>query len=882
MRKDVVLIAAGITWCCVAAGASYAATEETEAPTAPGSESAKPGRDLRILHDGYPRAFFFRVAEGLAANAQLEYEPWEDHVERLTGIEGKVLDEEVPGRSRRNIAFFTRFKHRHPDQIVLLHYNGRARDPRDAGARYFAGHWLYHNGTNVTADVPVEAGETEISVEKPGLFKTATGRYRDRNEDIALCVLDDRGRPDWSQCEQLQLVSIDAAGKAIRVRRGCYGTRPRAFIAGKACAAAHVCTGPWGKRSNLLWAYNYSTRCPADDRGRRCADVNVAELTELFTSYGKLGAFDGIEFDVLTHACPARGGASRRGVDCDGDGQVDNGQFGGINTFALGVVEFCRKLRGALPSDKLILADGGHLGSQRCFGILNGIESEGWPWLGDWEMKDFSGGLNRHLFWQANARPPVFNYVNHKFTHAGDDPGQRVKPEVPASTHRLVFAIAQFVAAALCYSYMPSPGNDELVGIWDELWMGTEKRVGWLGQPVGPPVRLATRSPDLLEGAGQRRLGDLISRCEGGEVRLHVDGDRLRVSTPNNRLPELKFRLRDVPCAGPDLFVSVAMQGEPLADYPPEIARLAWVGIAPSEHMLVSEDLPDLGMRIRGRPETPASLESGARIEYRPHASLAREEHPSYFVHPPYRKGTGCSFWERDVRVPADARLEFFLGMGERAPGRSDGVMFRVFLAEIEEGAPPTAYVELFEHTQVEARWTHHSVPLAKWAGRKVRLRFVSDCGADDNATTDHSLWGDVRLANPAAADQATEPVRFMTWVNDRAFTSGFYFSQIKSPKVDLEFRIEGNEPLWLSDLTVHAWPDVIYREFENGLVLANPARHSCVFDLASLVPGRSYRRLRGSPSQDPVTNSGKAVSGAVTLQGREGLFLVRRDQTPP
>jgi hypothetical protein len=103
------------------------------------------GRDLgklRVLSDGYPRVFFFRQVEGMAARRGVTYEQWEKTFDRLMGIEGKVLDEEIPERSVRNIEFFTRFKQRHGDKLVLLHFNGNARDPRYESDRFFAGHWI--------------------------------------------------------------------------------------------------------------------------------------------------------------------------------------------------------------------------------------------------------------------------------------------------------------------------------------------------------------------------------------------------------------------------------------------------------------------------------------------------------------------------------------------------------------------------------------------------------------------------------------------------------------------------------------------------------------------------------------------------------------------
>ncbi|MHC4632520.1 MAG: twin-arginine translocation signal domain-containing protein, partial [Planctomycetota bacterium] len=209
--------------------------------------------NLRIFNGQYPRVFFFRQAEGRAAQKSLSYEQWEETFERLMGIEGKVLDEEVLGRSIRNIDFFTCFKQRHPNQLVLLHFNGNARDPRYESERFFAGHWIYFNGAKILSNVPAEYGETNIHVDKPNLFKLNMGRYRDRNEDIGLCMLDAFGKPNWHQSEQVQLISIDSRNKTIRVRRGCYGTEPRAFPTGQGYAAAHMTEGPWGNKNYLLW-----------------------------------------------------------------------------------------------------------------------------------------------------------------------------------------------------------------------------------------------------------------------------------------------------------------------------------------------------------------------------------------------------------------------------------------------------------------------------------------------------------------------------------------------------------------------------------------------------------------------------------------------------
>ena len=61
------------------------------------------GIELEMFEKGYPRDFFFRASEGFSANRGMQFEDWEKTFLPLGGIEGKALDEEVPGRSLRNI-----------------------------------------------------------------------------------------------------------------------------------------------------------------------------------------------------------------------------------------------------------------------------------------------------------------------------------------------------------------------------------------------------------------------------------------------------------------------------------------------------------------------------------------------------------------------------------------------------------------------------------------------------------------------------------------------------------------------------------------------------------------------------------------------------------
>lgn len=824
---------------------------------------AQQAPDLALLGPDCPRVFFFRSAEAGPYRKGMTYEPWADEYGRLMGIMGKCLDEEVVGREALNPEWFSRFKREHPRQAVLLHVNGNARDPRYATAPYFAGHWIYRAATAVVADVPAEAGETEIRVADASDFKVGTGRYRASADDLALFGIASDGRHDWTRCEQVQLVSVDEQANTIRVRRGCYGTRPLAFRAGQARAAAHMTEGPWGKDNHLLWYYNFAEHCPRDAEGKQCADRLVDELGAWFGKGGKLEAFDGLEFDVMFN--------ETRG-DTDGDGVEDNGVVGGVNRYGIGMAAFARRLRERLGPGRIIQGDGslgpGGVRSQRAFGVLNGIESEGWPNLDDWAFDDWSGGLNRLAFWQANAQAPAFSYINHKWVEpVPGQPGEHRDAQVPFARHRLAFAGALFADAAITYALQPPREAKGRIGIWDEFVGGTENRVGWLGRPLGPAVRLAAARPDALaDGPLARRLAGAVTCAERGT--------EVTVSAADPAAGETVFTVRDVPVEGSQLTVFATLSGAPRKDYPDAMARLAEVEVAGGATALLERQPACTGMALRRREEAALDAATGARVSFQPNVRIGGTVLPAYAVHPPFKAVKGAVFWCRDVEVPADAELRFSLGLSEKAPLRSDGVWFSVHAATLEGGVAG-AREKLFEASAKAHAWQPQAVPLSKWAGRRVRLTFMADCGPADHATADQGYWGDVKLARAGVPDAAiTPPASQSTWLNGKPFSAVFFFRDIRSPRVDLTFRVEGAEPVTLHALSAHGAPDARYRLYERGLVLANPGHAPYTFDLAAIAPGRSFRRIRATPLQDTQANSGEPVGATLTLGPLEGLFL--------
>lgn len=804
------------------------------------------GAAVPPLVDGpYPRAFFFRASEGAARNPRTEYDTWSRDYSRLFGIMGKVLDEEIPGTSARNVLFSTRFKADHPDQAVLLHYNGNARDPRVA-EEFFPGHWLYRPGGRITADV--SPADQVIHVENAGQYRTDIGRYHNRNEDLLLARYVD-GRVDYHHAEHLELVSVDAAAGTITVRRGMHGTRALDYRAGAAVVQHHAVEGPWGAANHLLWFYNWRTDGPRDDQGRTAADILVAEFVRRFTPGGELHAFDGVEFDVLSW--------SHRGVDSDGDNRVDDGLSEGVNAYGLGVYDLCRRLREAL-GDKLWMADGWSAGNQRCVGVLNGIESEGWPTLTDREVIDWSGGLNRHRYWTTFAAEPRFSYVNHKTEVAGE------MITTPLSTARLVQAACVMMDSGFCYS-MPPPGPRSPLPIYDELVAGEERRPGWLGRPLGPPLQLARESRDLLAGVD-------LTRHDGSVAVARVE-DRW-VLTPADPRRDLRVTLATTDLPPGDVVLIAQLRSAPPAGMPAGVPRRVEIQFTDPNELMDAADAVT-GMTLRDGRDRPLDPATGAVVRAVPSFDVGGEARDAIFVHPPYLGAAGASWFERTVTLPERASLSFFTGLPQR-PGVSDGV---TFIVTVETAAGEVEQV--FREHRVEHRWLPGEVDLSRWSGQRVTLRFACDSGPADNATADHGAWSGIRLSTtgvPVREPNPLTPRRIMSWAGPEWFEASFAFRDLGPGRFELRVTAEDGLPLELAGLELHASPDVWVRRFEHGLVLANPSLRPVTVDLTRLAPGARYRRIRGTANQDPGTNDGSVSGRTVVLPPRDGLFLLAAD----
>src|SRR5207248_7172678 len=130
----------------------------------------------------------------------------------------------------------------------------------------------------------------------------------------------------------------------------------------------------------------------------------------------------------------------------------------------------------------------------------------------DADLLGWAAGINRQTFWISRSRPPRLTYINHKLV--GNDGA--LLTDLPLSTTRVVLAAAALMDCGVTYMNAPPPEPGELFGVWDELQMGRQHQRGWLGAALGPAVRVAEETRDLLAELGTLQ-SVIAGRISGGK-----------------------------------------------------------------------------------------------------------------------------------------------------------------------------------------------------------------------------------------------------------------------------------------------------------------------------------------------------------------------------
>lgn len=108
--------------------------------------------------------------------------------------------------------------------------------------------------------------------------------------------------------------------------------------------------------------------------------------------------------------------------------------------------------------------------------------------------------------------------------------------------------------------------------------------------------------------------------------------------------------------------------------------------------------------------------------------------------------------------------------------------------------------------------------------------------------------------------------------VGNEWFDCGLYVRGSEVDHIDLHFNVEGDLPIEIGNFKVHAYPDVMYREFDNGVVIGNPSDAPVEFSLDEAFPGQKLEKLKGQ--YHPIFNDGSPVSGVIQLGALDAIFL--------
>ena len=831
-------------------------------------------RVMPALGDSFPKPVFYRYANNFKVTPGQEnaaYEAWWAEYGRAMGVE---LDSRVSVTTDGRRQVIERVKNEHPDFLLIYYSTGHIKHPAPdtdiASGRlsdYSHGHWAYLPRVRILRDIPKEEGETTLRFEPPAPARATSAAAddedvasaktpslfslrKDRGDDICLYALGPDGRPDWDNAEQVTLVGLDEKAGIIKVRRGCYGTKPRAFH-GQVYAAVHV-----EVVKHHGWRYNFSTHCPRDRNGRSAGDVWAASYAAIFQPGGIAEHFDALQLDTLSDTIEPS-----RGLDLNNNGVNDADEpSGGVNWFAVGLLQTLEKLRKGLPPHVLLIPDACNPGYQ----YVNGWEVEGFPGRFDPAWRGYSRICNRLELSRHLCREPRYTHVQHKiFNYAVGIEGAHEtlgQDKLPFHLSRAVMALATIHEAALTWYSRAPLEADGRVGIYDELRMGQAQRPGWLGKPVDEPIYPGLSAPNLCPGVTTK--SGIVAADQGTVVSVGPDG-----LTARHEGPAYASRLRlKVVCPSPEMLVRIRLRGDRRAGVPVVMPRAMNVVLTGGEFhdgYLIPSDPARLrrGLVLAGGEVRSVSDDRNAGLGFQQDFHVLRlgAQDP----------GLQQMFWQVSHKAPPDGRLSFwtFAGTGK----------YSVQAAEVKPNGAVGEFKTLVPPFAPNGPCAFHrgaDLAQAGLGGKQIELRFL--CEARDGRA--QGTWGEVTLASPIEGGElpAGPTQRAIDGsFGEQSVNQTFHFNHVpaNSP-LTLVFEFEGREEVVIERLSIHPACGAIARQFEHGVILCNPSPCPFTFDLGALFPGKSYQRFLATPNQDKETNNGQPVGAQVRLGEFDALFL--------
>ena len=244
------------------------------------------------------------------------------------------------------------------------------------------------------------------------------------------------------------------------------------------------------------------------------------------------------------------------------------------------------------------------------------------------------------------------------------------------------------------------------------------------------------------------------------ELRLSLDGNAVRADLTSHlpRTEDFTFRLgasAQRPRLEPGRPVSLVVDlGPPAAEAAEvlvaelrcgELTQRQEIGLLAVQSLASLGPWPEkwtAGLRLRGHPETADLGTTQAQVQPQ-NVRCGEVEKPALFMHPPWQGGVGSCFALYDpILLPAAPPAAFRAFVGKKdGSDLGDGVFYQV--AVLEENGTETVAAQL---SVTRHEWKPLAADLSRWAGRKVRVKLITDCGPKDNSSGDWGCWAEPRL----------------------------------------------------------------------------------------------------------------------------------------
>lgn len=125
-----------------------------------------------------------------------DYDTWEKKYVTSSGLLRKYICEELKIDTIL-YSWLNRFAETYPEKLLLLHFNGEARQVNDypeINKKYFPGHWVYETGSLLSEDCT--SSQTHIQVKAIDYFAKSIRlpEYVTQTMDSTLCATCRTGR----------------------------------------------------------------------------------------------------------------------------------------------------------------------------------------------------------------------------------------------------------------------------------------------------------------------------------------------------------------------------------------------------------------------------------------------------------------------------------------------------------------------------------------------------------------------------------------------------------------------------------------------------------------------------------------------------------------